>query len=166
MKNGLFYLVILLLFACGDPSEQQANREKLIQGLDDHKVKQVTEEQIHSAAYQVGDQIIDLLNAGSEDVQYWQSTAGQQFLDSLNTEMNHGGIKLIPEDTPAGDLTGNEKALFEAYLYSEEQGENLNQNVQSIGDQYLLYTYPVVQGKEFLGMWSLLLARKALVRDL
>jgi len=160
------YLVFLIFLAsCGDPAEQQANREKLIEGLDDHKIKKVTEEQILSAAYQHGNRIIDLLDSLYGDSLYRASMSRLQ-LDSLNGVMNHQGFKLVTLATPLAELSEYELALFEAYQYSAQQGQTLNQNVQSIGDQYLLYTHPMVREKEFLGMWSFLLSRKTLIRNL
>jgi hypothetical protein len=141
------YLALLVLMSCGDPGEQQANRQKLMEGLDDHKIKRITEDQILSAAYQEGEKLV---------IQ----------LDSLNNAVHHQSIKLITFETPVSELSEHESALFEAYQYSAGQGQDLNQNVQVIDDQSLLYTHPLVRDNELLGMWSLLLDRKTLIRDL
>jgi hypothetical protein len=159
------YLALLVLMSCGDPGEQQANRQKLMEGLDDHKIKRITEDQILSAAYQEGEKLVIQLDSlsGNDPL---QPSFNRSQLDSLNNAVHHQSIKLITFETPVSELTEHESALFEAYQYSAGQGQYLNQNVQVIDDQSLLYTHPLVRDNELLGMWSLLLDRKTLIRDL
>ena len=157
------YFCLLILWACGDPTEQQANREKLIEGLNDHRVKRVTEEQILSAAFAEGKRIMRQIDSVSREAAFWNSAEGRHWLDSVNTFFEHGGIKLV---MTTGGLSPTEAALLEAYQYSTEQGESLSENVQGISEQYVLYTHPVVEQQEFRGMWSLLLSRRTLIREL
>lgn len=156
---------MLALLGCGDPSEQQATRQKLIEGLDDHKIKRITEDQILSAAYREGEKLVIQLDSLSGNDPLQPSFDRSKF-DSLNDAVHHQGIRLVTFETPVSELSQHESALLEAYRYSAEQGQSLNQNVQIIDDQSLLYTHPLVRDNEFLGMWSLLLSRKTLVRDL
>lgn len=160
----LLLFAVICCFRCGAPGEQDANRQKLLDGLSDHKIKRVTEEQIHAAAYQEGNAIVE--NFQDFELSYWQTQSGQNTLDSLNEVLGHGGFKLISDLTPASNVNGDEVALMEAYQYSSSQGQNLAENVQGSSGDYLLFTSPVVNEKGFLGMWSLLLSKKTLVRQL
>ena len=166
MRNIFIYLVLTGIFACGDPSEQQANRQKLIEGLDDHKIKRVTNEELHAAAYQEGSRIVGLLTETSFNFEYWNTAGGLDFLDSLNTVLNHGGIQLITGDTPTNELNADQIALMEAYEYSAEQGVAAQENVQGNSGPYLLYTYPLSNDDRYFGLWSILISKKALIRNL
>lgn len=161
----LVYLLLFVLAACGAKEEQQANREKLLEGLKDQKVKRVTEEQVHTAAYEEGNQLIQLFESRSENDLTWPDTApGKTYLDSLNQARGHGGISFL--SAGAESMDEDQSALWEAYQYSAEQGQPIGENVQTASDDYLLYTYPVTQEGELKGMWSLKLSRKELIRNL
>ena len=162
---NLIHLLFLIILGCGNPGEQQANREKLIEGLDDHKIKRVTEDQIISAAYEQGNQIVDQLSVRAGDT-LSQISISQSWLDSLSSALNHQEIKLITPETPVSALSEYESALFDAYQFSARQGQVLKPNVQTVGDQFLLYTYPLEREQQLLGMWSILLSRKTLIRKL
>ena len=156
-----------VLFSCVSPSEQQANKEKLLEGLKDHQVVRVTEEQIMAAAFEEGQEILDLIDSASTDLEYWDSAIGLQYLDSLNNAFDHGSIKMVATGYPTDDLGAEEMALLEAYLYSAEQGETLSNNVQRTADgQFLLYTSPITGKAQFLGMWSIYISKKTLIRNI
>lgn len=161
------YVIILILAGCWAPTEQQANRQKLMEGLKDQKVKRVTEEQIHTAAYQEGNRIIQSLKTKYRgDFSWPESTPGKEFTDSLNAALNHGGIRFFSLTTAQNELDTDQAALWEAYQYSTEQGQPIGENVQNSTEDYLLYTYPEVDQEKFAGMWSIMLSRKTLVRNL
>ncbi len=164
LNFGLIYLGIAMLLACGDPGEQQANREKLIEGLDDHRVKRVTEEEILAAAFDQGRQIISQLEAQTTDPSFWTNQSGEHRLDSLNSNLGHLGIKMVTVEQ-SGGLTQAEAALLDAYSYSAQQGEMPGDNVQNTS-QNILYTKPVFDEQELIGMWSITLSKKTLVRNL
>ena len=163
----VWYLIASMVFACVSPSEQQANKEKLMEGLKDHQVVRVTEDQVHAAAFDEGNRILNLIDSYSRAFTYWNTADGQQVLDSLNSAMNHGGIKLVLPDAPSGELSEEEMALVDAYQYSAEQGEIPDHNVQRTDQgQYLLYTFPVITDNQYQGMWSISISRKALIRNM
>ncbi len=161
----LVYLFLFVLTACGAQEEQEANRKKLIEGLKDQKVKRVTEEQVHTAAYQEGNQLVQLLESRTGNDLSWPETApGKSYMDSLNQATGHGGIAFLSANSE--NMDEDQSALWEAYQYSAEQGQPVGENVQTASGDYLLYTYPVTQEGNLKGMWSLMLSRKSLIRNL
>ncbi|GJM30543.1 MAG: hypothetical protein DHS20C17_31780 [Cyclobacteriaceae bacterium] len=165
--SRFIYLLLIFLISCGAPDEQQANRQKLIEGLKDHKVKRATEDQVHSAAYQEGRRLTNYLNEKSGGDLSWPSTAsGKQYLDSLSTANNHGAFIFIASASTQDDLNTTQRALLDAYQFSAEEGHSLSENVQTTPGDFLLYTYPVTHDGQLTGMWSLLLSRKTLIRNL
>lgn len=167
IKNSILWLLWSVLISCVSPSEQQANKAKLLEGLKDHQVVRVTEEQIMAAAFEEGQKVLDLIDSASTDLEYWNSTIGLQYLDSLNNALNHGSIKMVKPDSLTDDLGNEEMALLEAYLYSAEQAETLSNNVQRTADgQFLLYTSPITSEEQFLGMWSMYISKKTLIRNI
>ena len=162
----LFPVLLLVIAGCGTASEQEVNRKKLLDGLNDHRIKRVTEEQIHSEAYSQGDHIVDILEMEHDDTEYWLTLNGEAFLDSLNTSVAHGGIDLLTQNSPLSEINEDQRALLEAYQYSSNQGQLPGENVQTFQDDYLLYTSPVIRDSVFVGMWSILMSKKTLVRKL
>lgn len=165
-----FELLLAVLFltvsGCGTASEQEVNRKKLIEGLNDHRVKRVTEQQIHTEAYVQGKQIVEVLDLKQQDTLFWSSSQGRAFLDSLNGSFAHGGIQLLTKNFAAPEVNQDQQAILEAYQYSSDQGQLPGDNVQSFEDDYLLYTAPIIKDNVFIGMWSIKLSRKELVRSL
>ena len=159
----LLFMCIGLLSGCGNQEALETNRKKLMDGLEDHKIKQVTEEQIHATAYTEGQRIVNQLN--QQTTAYWSSDNGREQLDSINKALDHIGIEFLMESSPNSLISGDERALLEAYVYSHEQGQNLHDNVQGTEGDVLLYTYPVISEGSFAGMWSVQLSRKTLVRN-
>jgi hypothetical protein len=162
----VYYIGLLFIFGCGDLSEQQANHQRIKDGIIDRKIKRVTEDQIISAAYDQGNILVKQLDQLSTDVTYWLTPDGQSVLDSMNLAMGHEGFRLVLIKKPPYELLTQEAALLEAYQYSIDNGHPVNQNVQDIEGQYLLFTFPISNNGEFLGMWSIRLSRKTLIRNL
>lgn len=164
-KKLLIYSLLLVLIGCGKVKEQRFDSQRLTEGLKDQEVKRVTDDQIYTAAYNEGLSIVSALEGKSDNLAYWQGENGQDFLDSLSTALNHGGIKLITEST-GESMNAEEKALFEAYQYSNARGDPVKENVQSLQGEYLLFNSPLIPEDEFVGMWSILLSKKTLIRNL
>ena len=160
-----FHLVLIFMLGCGELNDNQANRQKIKDGIKDHQLKRVTKDQIINAAYDQGSNLVIQLEQQSTDIGYWQTSDGQSVLDSMNLSKGHNGFKLIPANEPPDRLSAEEIALMEAYQYSSENGQPDHENVQSIKSG-LLFTSPISNEGEFLGMWSLHLSKKTLIRNL
>ena len=162
----LLPVLFITFTGCGSASDQEVNRKKLLEGLNDHRIKRVTEEQIHSEAYAQGQHIVDILNMEQRDSEFWMMPNGQAFLDSLNELVSHDGIDLLTQNSPSTEINTEERALLDAYQYSSEQGQLPGGNVQAFQENYLLYTSPVIRDSVFVGMWRIRLLKKTIVRNL
>ncbi len=158
-----FFLIFLL--SCGDVAEKQAIRNKTKDGLRDHRIVRITEDQIINEAFIQGDNIIRQLEQQSKDFEYWQTVDGQSVLDSINRSIGHLGFFVISVAESPEKLSKEETALLEAYQYSSENGQDIHENLQSIEGDYLLFTLPISREGVFVGMWSLRLSKKNLIRN-
>jgi len=157
-KHYLLYILLIVLSCCNTQEAQEANRQKLIEGLDDHRVKRVTEEQVMAAAFSEGKRFVGIL---------LENEAGEKeyFADSLSKATSHGAFSYVKTGA-ALPSESRELALWEAYEYSIEQSQPVKDNVQNLSDDQLLYTYPVTIDGQLQGMWALKLSRKTLIRGL
>lgn len=162
----VFHIALLFIFSCGDLSEKQANRQMIKDGIKDHQLKRVTEDQIITAAYDQGNIIVKQLEQLSKELSYWQTSEGLSVMDSITMATGHDGFRLIFVNELSHTLRNEETALIEAYEYSSDNGQPVHQNVQNIDGQSLLFTSPLSKDDKFLGMWSLYLSRKTLIRNL
>jgi len=166
IRAFMLFFLFLFLVGCGRLSEQQANSQKIKEGLEDHSIKRVTEDQIITEAHEQGSYLVDLLEQQSKDISFWQSPDGRKVLDSTNQAMGHYKIQLIPLRASTKELLPEESSLIEAYLYSLENDQPIHENVQNIQDDFLLFTSPINSNNEFVGIWSFHLSRKAIIRSL
>ena len=162
----LYFLILPLVVSCGGLSDQQANSQKIKDGMKDHVITRVTQDQIINAAYEQGGQLLVIVEQQSIDMGYWDSPAGKKALDSTNQAMGHMGIRLISSKETTLDLLPEESALYEAYEYSLTNSQPVSENVQSTDGDFLLFTAPAAVDGSFAGMWSFRLAKKTLIRNL
>jgi len=169
MVNRLifYFFISPLVVGCGGLDEQQANSQKIKDGMKDHEITRVTEDQIINAAYEQGTQLLDIIEQQSNDMLYWNTSSGLKALDSTNQAMEHMGIRLISNKEATLDLLPEESALFEAYEYSITNGQPVTENVQRTEGDFLLFTAPAASiDGTFTGMWSFRLAKRTLIRNL
>jgi hypothetical protein len=155
------FSMVFLFFSCGEAG----NNERLVTNevADELKARdprRVPEAELIDRAYTTGRLIADsaqkalqekLLKAIQEGgiayaVAFCNLTA-LPLMDSLSmayeAEIRRASHRVRnPEDTPRS----YEAPIMEAYVYNAEQGEELNENVQKVGDDYLLYTRPIMLG--------------------
>ena len=161
-----YFLIVPLIVGCSGLSDQQANSQKIKEGMRDHEIKRVTQDQIINAAYDQGRQLLGFVEQQSVDMGYWNTPAGIKALDSTNRATGHMGIRLISSKETALDLSAEESALFEAYEYSIANSQPVSENVQSTDGDFILFTAPSAVDGTFAGMWSFRLAKKTLIRNL
>ena len=144
---------LLTLTACGG-SLSDEQRKKIKEDMESHKIVRVTEAEITEAAFTQGRVVMKALDKAKPDN-----------LDSL-ASANHLKIKwLVPGSTNALEI---EKQLVEAYLTSIVNGGGMEDNVQRLETDSLLYTHPVTEkmadGSETVkGIWSIRLSKKQLI---
>ena len=162
MRVFIAILVGCLIVGCGDLSEQRANQEKLKEGLKRHQVMRVTDDEIVAAAHTRGDSVLQQLNALGANF-YYGSTEGTAVIDSLNSLHPGQVISFIEASGDLGDLSSLELQLLEAYQYSAQQNQIPASNVQLMDDQWVLFTSPVMEAGQLIGMWSIRQSKKEIV---
>jgi hypothetical protein len=157
---SLFYLV-LGLFSCGEAGKNESLvTNEVAEELKARDPRRVTEAELIERAYHSGRQIADsaqkalqqkLLGAIQKGgvpyaVDFCNLTA-LPLMDSLSeaydTEIRRVSHRVRNPQDMARDY---ESAILEAYVYNAEQGEENQENIQKVGDEYLLYTRPIVIG--------------------
>jgi hypothetical protein len=154
MKNIFIVSAVLFLAGCeGRLSNEQ--RQKIKDDMNQHKIVKVTDAEITEEAFAQGRKVMTALG---------QNDGKPELVNSLSTA-NQVKIKwLVPGATNALEI---ERQLVEAYLASSING-GMEDNVQRMGTDSLLYTHPVTEkledGSETVkGIWSIRLSKKDLI---
>lgn len=151
----LIYIVLLGLVACGG-SLSDEQRKQLKEGKANQEIKRVTEAQIMEAAFKKGRDVMASLEPSNFNV----DTIAQVQKDQRVV------IRWMDPENPA--TPDIEKLLLEAYLQGAANKDSLNDNIQKIGEDSLLYTKPVTRTlpgevTQFEGSWSVRISKKQLI---
>ena len=71
---------------------------------------------------------------------------------------------LVCQDAPA--LLPKEREIWQAYQYNVQNKLPIAENVQKVDNDFMLYTAPVTINEKLVGMWSVLVDKKELVKEL
>jgi len=131
MKSFIF-ITLIFLFACGGTlSEEQ--RKKLKEGMELNTLKKVSDAQLTEAAFDMGRKLAMIVQKFSTD--------DKKRIDSLQEAYKIRILRLQPGDSL---LLALEQQIVEAYTAGSNQVP-LNDNIQSMGVDSLLYTKPVMK---------------------
>ena len=178
-------LPLLIFSACGNPNTTVMN-EQVREEMRMREPKQVTPDQLVTATYQQGRTLTqELLNQAV--MRYQQSADSETFTDflskqSFDTDSLREDVHMrwVGWQTDTTRLSTYEQQLWSAYRYSTQEGQPLEDNVQRVGGDSLLYTQPVILSdslqrqllpqpdtlEALLGMWSVTMAKKEVVLDI
>lgn len=152
MKRTGIILLALIVTACGG-SLSDEQRKKMREASEQQAIVKVTEAEITDAAYVKGRSVMDKLNVKNPDT----------------TKVENEEVVEI-HWLAAGKTYGLEieQQLIEAYLNSLLSGAALQDNVQVIGEDSLLYTNPVVITRadssiEIKGTWNIWMSKKEII---
>lgn len=156
--NSLAFLLITtcsLLISCGE-KRNGVDRKAIVEEMQNREVKKVSEAEITKAAFLKGRKIADesqkaiflalqkRLTDSFETALSYCSNKAYSITDSLSTL--HGvSIRRVSFKTRNKKNNPNEleKVLLDSYEYSVENKLPLDENVQEIDEQFLLYTKPI-----------------------
>lgn len=174
----------VLLSSCGGSGEQQVDTTAVQEEMARREAKRVMPEEIIAAAYQKGEPLAREIFAVVVN-QYQENPSQESFVTYLQRQSVHtfaedATIHWVSVDTKADDLNEYEQQIMEAYRYSQQQHEDLIDNVQRMGEDTLLYTHPITLNDSlqqmlslpadtapaFLGMWSIYLPQKAIIQGM
>jgi hypothetical protein len=155
MKNWYAILIIMVLTACGGTMTEE-QRKQMHGAQKEQAIIRVTDVQLTEAAFDLGRSVMQ------------QVIEKPAAADSL---ANAIGVKvkwLVPGATDALEI---EKQIIDAYINSVLMGETMQDNVQKMGTDSLLYTKPLVEKRadgavEIQGTWNVRISKKQLVKQL
>lgn len=151
MKKS-WVLLTVLLYACGG-SLSDEQRKQMRDAREQQAIVKVTDSEILDAAFVKGRDVMTRLNQRNPD------TAKVAVEEGVNIHW------LAPGKTHGLEI---EQQLIEAYLNSMLSGVPLQDNVQKIGSDSLLYTSPVVITRadssiEVKGTWNVWMSKRQLI---
>ena len=159
----------LILAACDPGSQRRLDRETMEREMRHREPRRIKEAEIIDAALAQGQEIARLLRAtavvDTSSAAACCPTLPQPTLDSLNNYYQAPiACFALQAPNPAADTL--EQQLLDAYRYSLEQGQPLQDNIQAQGHEYIVYTTPITNGdntKQACAIWRIRLNRKQVV---
>ncbi|HET9054016.1 MAG TPA: hypothetical protein VFM90_07580 [Cyclobacteriaceae bacterium] len=150
-RTGVFLLVAIVTACGGSLSDEQ--RRQMREASEQQEIVKVTEVEIMEAAFAKGRSVMSRLRQDNPDT------------SRVSTEEAVAINWLAPGETYGLDI---EQQLIEAYLNSLLTGTPLQDNIQKIGEDSLLYTNPVVITRadssiEIKGTWNIWISKRDLV---
>lgn len=148
----VFFISLIVLTACGG-SLSDEQRKQMREASEQQAIVKVTEAEIMDAAFVKGRNVMNRLNENNPDTSR---------VSSEETVKIHW---LAPGKAHGLEI---EQQLIEAYLNSVLTGTPLQDNVQKIGEDSLLYTKPVVITRadssiEIKGTWNVWISKRDLI---
>jgi hypothetical protein len=130
----LVFVLLIVLTACGGSlSEEQ--RKKMRENMEAGEIRKVTDAELTEAAFALGRMIAREVEASGKNLN------NKSFVDSLQQELAVNILFLEPGDSMLAEV---EKQIIEAYTSGSEVVV-LNDNVQDLHNDTLLYTKPILR---------------------
>lgn len=153
--------LLSLLAACDSGSQRPIDREALREEMRNREPKKLSEAQITAEAFRQGRMVAEamqakLLNKLQKAMKEGGVPAAIEYcslqaLPSIDSLSKKHGLSIRRSSlhfrNPANKPDELEKQLLEAYQYNKENKLSLEENVQRIGETYLLYTQPIFINK-------------------
>ncbi len=154
MKSFIALALVVLVGCGGTLSEEQ--RKKLREGMERNIIKKVSDAQLTEAAFDVGRTLAAVIEKSAIN--------DKKQIDSLQELYK---IRILPLQPGDSMLLEIERQIVEAYTAGSNQ-VTLNDNVQSLGPDSLLYTKPIMKqlpdgSVEFMYALGIHLSKKQVV---
>ena len=149
--NLKFLIGLVLLTACGG-SLTDEQRKKMLEASEQQSIMKVTDAEITEAAFAKGRAVMGTLTESA-------------LADSISRAAQ---VKIHWLAPGGGNALEIEKQIIDAYINSVIEGVPLQDNVQNIGTDSVLYTKPVVLTRpdssiEVKGTWNIWMSKKQLI---
>ena len=131
MKPFILLAFVILVGCGGTLSEEQ--RKKLKEGMELNTLKRVSDAQLTEAAFDMGRTLAAVIEKSSIN--------DKRRMDSLQEAFK---VRILPLQPGDSLLLEIERQIVEAYTAGSNQ-VTLNDNIQSLGPDSLLYTKPVMK---------------------
>lgn len=129
--NRLLFLIVILSSCGGSLTDEQ--RKKVKEDMESHSLRKVSDAEITEAAFSLGRSFATALEKAPLD--------NSKIIDSLQQNFR---VKIIPLQSGDSMLIEIEKQIVEAYITGSGKVE-LNDNVQRLGTDSILYTKPILK---------------------
>lgn len=168
MMRKEFYFICLVVFLSACRYERPAqNADYLGEERQNRQVKRVTEQELIQIVFERGQKFADGLNQNlsiaSKDLE--KIDCAKLVFEELPKEMDYVSSYRLVCDS-AGKMLDKERQIWEAYQQNWKQKLPLDENLQKIDLQTWLFTAPFFHKGQFVGMWSVVLNRKELIKSL
>jgi hypothetical protein len=167
MRNLYIVLLLSLLTSACSPDQDPRRRKFISDELKNRKIKRVTDSQLLGAANSFGKTATDKLQA--ELLNNYE--AGKPFDCQANsyikTKLDLQYVltyRIVCQ--PQQALFEKEKQLWQAYQYNAEKELDLTDNLQKIDNEAIIYTSPITLNGQLVGMWTVVLNKKEIVKNL
>lgn len=163
-KYTLFMLLtsLFLAFSCTVPSEKRVATPEVVEEVERRKILRLNDAEILSGAREFGIELVAYIEKNSPD-----TTCGVLRLSLPDSLADLPKTMHFRCDTTASNLHPKERAVLAAYRMGAASGAPLSDNVQKLRNRKaILFTRPVLQNDSLLGMWSLSMARTAVIREI
>ncbi len=167
MKKAFYFMVCFFLLSACRYERPTQNADYLGEERQNRQVKRVTEQQLVQIVFERGQKFAGELNqnlaAESKDLE--KIDCARLIFEALPKEMDYvSSYRLVCDST--SQMLSKEKQIWEAYQQNWKQKLPLDENLQKIDLQTWLFTAPFFHKGNFVGMWSVILNRKELIKSL
>jgi hypothetical protein len=155
MKRLMFFVSLVSLIAACGGSMSDEQRKKMLEAREGQAIVKISEAEIMTAAVERGRAVMELL----------PDSAKRSTVDSIERVHNVKIQWLVPGATTSLAI---ERQVIDAYINSVIEGASLEDNIQAMESDSMLYTKPVVvthedQSVEIKGTWNIRMSKKELV---
>jgi hypothetical protein len=158
VRYSVFFL--LIVFSCNPPSLDRESQRIVKEELDSRRIIRASDGEIIAKAQEIGKEVTEasqnalssaLMEALKEKglmgaIQYCNIQA-MPIVDSLSQQYNARiGRTSLKTRNRANEPTSLEEQILEAYQHAHDNNQALNDNVQLLSNEEILYTKPIVIG--------------------
>jgi hypothetical protein len=163
MKTILWLLLLAgALGACMPERRERQHGEALQQEMRSKKLKRLTQSQIIAACQKEGihlaSQLAKILDlgpgTGCDSIRLVGTVSSPVLLD-------YDFLCLGQAEPPTH---AKARLVWEAYQQSAKNNQPVSENLQKLDDNTMLYTVPVQSGGRLLGMWSIVMDRREIIK--
>jgi hypothetical protein len=160
----LSWVAILCLVACSP--QDRKSRDFIAEGMKSRKIKRVTDVKLLTAVDDFGKKTVAELQ---------KIVLSKIEIDKFNCQVHDyvspdkkfiyvSAYRLVCKTEMA--LFDKEKQVFEAYQHDSQQDKDLTDNIQKINDEAIIYTSPFTLNGQFKGMWTIVMDKKELIKNI
>jgi hypothetical protein len=163
MKTTLWvFLLAGVLGACMPERRERQQSEALQQEMRSKKLKRLTQSQIITACQKEGEHLASQL-ANVLDVGPGTSCDSVRLVGTVSSPvlLDYDFLCLGQAEAPAHEKA---RLVWEAYQQSAKTNQPVSENLQKLDDNTMLYTVPVQARGKLLGMWSIVMDRREIIK--